>query len=192
MSAKKKEKKRIVNLLPQKEFETSMYGRVLRWMLTTFRFIVITVEVVVVVGFLSRFVLDVENTDLSDEIEDNQHVIESFGPKEKEFRRTQKKLEIFSAYSLESTNAIPVMQVIIPGVPPQVRLTQVRLKNNEISVSAESVDEQAIAQFMQNLRVEQIFSNVSLVSSESNKDDEFVTFELKMFLLDSIPNGGGA
>ena len=51
MSARKEE----INLLPQKGFEATTAGRILAWILSTFRIIVIITELLVMVAFLSRF-----------------------------------------------------------------------------------------------------------------------------------------
>ena len=57
-----------INLLPQEEFEGSVIGRILKWGLSTFRIIVIIVEMVVMAAFLSRFWLDAKNSDLNEDI----------------------------------------------------------------------------------------------------------------------------
>ena len=64
MSAHKKQQ---VNLLPEKGFTSTTTGRVLTWILSTFRIIVIVTEIIVMIAFLSRFWLDAQNTDLSEE-----------------------------------------------------------------------------------------------------------------------------
>lgn len=188
MPAKKKVKKRrLVNLLPQKEFEVSYYGRILKWLLSTFRFIVVAVEAVVILGFLSRFTLDVQNTDLADEIRTNQTVIESFGSFEKEFRRAQEKIEVFKAYAVDEQNSGPIVLSVVRRMPTDVKLTSVSLRSGEVSVLAQGSDEQSIAQFVSNLSTEPGFGNISLVLSESNIDEDLIRFQLRM---DLIKKGG--
>src|SRR3990167_1085348 len=87
--------KALINLLPQEEFESSTFGRVLKWLLSSFRIMVIITELVVMTAFLSRFWLDAKTTDLNDSIKQKQAVIESQNNFEKEFRKTQNRLVIF-------------------------------------------------------------------------------------------------
>src|SRR3989344_5652085 len=98
----KKEKQKLINLLPQEEFTASTLGRILTWLLSSFRIIVIVSEMVVMGAFVSRFWLDAKNADLSDDIEQKQAVVTSFSDFEQQFRSIQKKLLIFSSLSKSS------------------------------------------------------------------------------------------
>lgn len=180
--AARKPKQRFINLLPQKEFESSLYGRVLKWVLSTFRFIVVAVEVVVIGGFLSRFVLDVRNTDLQDEIDQKKIVIDSFAQVEREFLRIQKKLEIFQAYASDENSSSWIFERIIARMPPDLRLSSITIEDGKIAVLALGANEQAIAQFIANLNDEAAFEKVLFISSESNKDDPFIRFQLDLIL----------
>src|SRR3989338_7415536 len=121
MAAQKK-KQSLVNLLPQNEFESSVVGRILKWILTTFRVIVITVELVVILGFLSRFWLDLRNSDLTDEIKQKEALVESYFGFEKEFKRTQKKIEIFSLASDEKNDTLPLLTSSVRRLPIDIQL----------------------------------------------------------------------
>jgi len=111
MSAREKENK--INLLPQKGFEKSTAGRVLTWILSTFRIIVIVTEIIVMVAFLSRFWLDAKNTDLRDEIEQKQAVLSATSSFDRDFKEAQTRLRIFS----ELTQG----KFILKGKSPNVR-----------------------------------------------------------------------
>ena len=80
MAARKKNKE--INLLPQEQFAASTTGRVLAWVLSTFRMIVILTEMIVIIAFLSRFWLDIKSNDLTDEV-DNQKKIVYVGERKK-------------------------------------------------------------------------------------------------------------
>ncbi len=66
MAARKNQQ--LINLLPQEEFAVSTLGRILAWLMSTFRYIVIAVEMVVMLAFLSRFWLEwnTHDVDLAD------------------------------------------------------------------------------------------------------------------------------
>jgi predicted CopG family antitoxin len=121
----------------------------------------------------------VQNTDLSDEIDQKKTVIESFSQVEREFRRTQKKIEIFKAYAA-TQNSEEVFDRVVSRMPSEVSLNSMTLTKGEVVVTAQGASEQIIAQFIANLRDETIFSNISLIASESSSDDPNVRFQLKM------------
>src|SRR3989344_780469 len=92
-----------INLIPQDEFESSTFGRVLKWALSTFRIMVIVTELLVMSAFLSRFWLDARNSDLNEEIEIKKAQIGAYQDVEDSFRKYQAKLVL--AKSLYSTGA---------------------------------------------------------------------------------------
>ena len=90
MAAQKGSK--LINLLPQEEFANSTIGRVFTWAMSTFRIIVIGMEMVVMVAFLSRFWLDAINVDLNDIIKQRSAVIAAQSYFEKAFRDLQTRV----------------------------------------------------------------------------------------------------
>src|SRR3989304_6667942 len=108
MAARKKSTHQI-NLLPQEQFAASTSGRILAWALSTFRIIVIITELVVILAFLSRFFLDAQNADLSEQIEQKSGIVAASSDFEKTFRQTQKKLEIFSVLTDQEKLATGVL-----------------------------------------------------------------------------------
>jgi len=85
-------KSKQINLIPQDEFESSNFGRILKWALSTFRIVVIVTELIVMSAFLSRFWLDAKNSDLNEEINVNKSQIIAYKDIETEFRSLQKNL----------------------------------------------------------------------------------------------------
>ena len=87
------EPKRRVSLLPGEEFRRSGLGKIIYWTTSTGRYVVVLVEFVVILAFLSRFWLDRKNADLSEEIRQEKAIIESVGEFEEDFAALQKQLE---------------------------------------------------------------------------------------------------
>jgi hypothetical protein len=177
-TAPKYKKPAPVNLLPQNEFEKSLSGRILKWILTTFRAIVITVELVVIVGFLARFWLDIQHSDLNDEITQKQALIESYLPFEKEFKLTQKKLTIFSSITTGSTQNLPLLTKVIKHLPSDASLVSFSRKPDQIEINGLSLTEQSIAQFITNLKTESEFSNITISLLENPEEFSFINFRL--------------
>ena len=66
-----------INLLPQSEFGQTFWGRFLKWAVSTGRYFLIFVELVVIIAFMSRFKLDKDLADLADNIAGKKAVLEA-------------------------------------------------------------------------------------------------------------------
>jgi Tfp pilus assembly protein PilN len=179
MPAKTKlKKKNQINLLPQEGLSSSTGGQILLWLLSTFRFIVIAVELFVVAAFLSRFWLDAKNTNLSDEIQNNKSIIESFQNFEKEFKNTQQRLTIYSAYSKDKGKIIEAINSVITSKPPEVTFSTITAGENDMKISASSVSELGIQQFLVNLKSNEKIENVNLGDISSSEGGSSLIFDI--------------
>lgn len=179
MAAKVKKKKHI-NLLPKSDFELSYSGRILRWALTTFRMIVIVVELVVISGFLSRFWLDIRNSDLDDEIDQKVNLIKSYSTFEADFRQTQSKLADYKIVTDPDNYALEALEQISRRVPPGVVLTSIQKDGEVIKIIGDSVSEIYIAQFVSAIEKIETLGAVSLTKLESDQRSEFISFNLEI------------
>jgi len=139
-------------------------GRVLTWLLTTFRIIVIVVEMIVMLAFLSRFWLDAKNADLNDEIKQKQAQIEASKNTETQFNQIQEKLKIFSALTAKEKPFTASMDKVTAYIPPDVFINSYDAAAEEIKIAGFSPSERSIAQFITNLESLENFEEVSLVS----------------------------
>lgn len=175
-----KKNKETINLLPQEEFAKSTLGRVLTWLLSTFRIIVIVTEVLVMAAFLSRFWLDARANDLNDQIRQKTALIKATQEFEKTFRLVQKKLDSFSKI-VSSQNSISANLKLTAGyLPPDVILTSIQADKNTIQLKGISLSEGSIAQFITNLKSDKSFTNVVISGINSGqKENTMITFNVK-------------
>lgn len=185
MAARQKNKQ--INLLPQEEFAASTLGRILRWGLTTFRFIVIITEIVVVGAFLSRFWLDARISDLNDLIRQKQAVIAASSDFEKDFRNTQKQLGIFTSLTEDGGAASKTLETVSSLLPNDVYVTNFSFAVSEARIKAIAPSEQTIAQFIANLESADIFKEAVLTQLDSSEDNA----DLLVFTLRIIFEKGG-
>jgi len=185
----KKRKRKSINLLPKDEFESSTAGRILKWALTTLRMIVISIEIVVVGGFLMRFWLDADNADLDHSIEQKKVLIESFADFEKDFRLVQTKLALFKNYTLEQNNKLPLFQLVISKLPNDLQMTSIATIDGGIEIMGISDSENSISQFITNLQADEKFDSVTLTEIGTKRDTPFVEFSLKVSIKMQSQNG---
>jgi Tfp pilus assembly protein PilN len=172
-------KKPLINLLPQEEFAASTLGRILKWLTSTFRIIVIMTEVVVMLAFLSRFYFDARSNDLTDQINQKKAVISSFANLEKDFKTAQSQLKIFAALTTDNKKFLPLMQTLATRLPANVQLTFLTFTNGELEIRANSLDEAGAAQTIANLQDSKLFKSVNLTQVESKQTDSFISFNVK-------------
>lgn len=173
-----------VNLLPQKEFERSTLGRILKWAVSSFRIIVIITEMLVMAAFLSRFWLDANNSDLNEEINQKKAVIASFSQTEGEFRSFQKRIDVFAKIT-SLTQQSEYLNLITSLTPAEVTLSSVSDSEGTIQIKAYSRSEQKISQFIKNLSSVDKFKNVALNKIDSNEDDpSAIIFTIKADILE--------
>lgn len=159
-----------INLLPSEEFEESTFGRILKWALTSFRIMIMGVNIVVICAFLSRFFLDARNNDLGDRIKVLQGTIIGNSDFEKEFRETQVRLSIYRDLASDES-ASAVISKISSRLPIDVFLLNISVNNDTILLKGSTSNEASISQLMANLVAESSFEDVSLSSVSSNEDN---------------------
>jgi len=173
-------KSKRINLLPQEEFEASIMGRVLRWAMGTFRIIVIITEMIVMGAFLSRFWLDAQNSDLSDQIKVQSAEISAQADFEKEFRGVQTKLSIFKDINQSSVSSKKI-DAIASKIPANIVLTSLTINATSADIKGSSGSESGIAQLISNLKAGPSFKSVNLGSLGSSENDPGITnFSVKI------------
>ena len=159
-----------INLLPQKEFEKSTLGRILKWAISSFRVVVIVTEMVVMAAFLSRFWLDAQNSDLNEEISQKKAIITSFKETESKFRVIQKQVDTFSKIS-SLTQKSEYLNLITSLTPPRIILNSISNNEEAMQIVGSSGDEQNISQFIKNLSANSKLKDVSLKNIDFGEDN---------------------
>ena len=164
-------KQRLINLLPSEEFAVTTTGRILSWALSTFRYIVIVTELVVILAFISRFWLDAQNADLAEEIEQKQSLIASSKDFEREFIEVQKRLIIYKTLTSDSVSFSKIFSDISVNIPEDVLLSKISLSGESLTVDGLSPSERSIVQFAVNLEKNAGYPKTTLKSVETNRND---------------------
>ena len=172
-------KEAVINLLPQREFEASTAGRILKWALSSFRIIVVLTEMLVMAAFLSRFWLDARNSDLNEQIVQKQTVILSSKEIEERFRLDQKRLLILSELSAISPLS-DLIGTIVSYLPTSVTFSSIAIEGDSVDLAGTSGGELGISQFMANLESSKKLSGITLTRVASDTENSLVTnFALK-------------
>ncbi len=163
-----------INLLPQDDFQSTTFGRILKWALSSFRVMVIVTELIVMSAFLSRFWLDARNSDLNEALNVAKSQVLAYSDVENEFRLYQKKINI--ARSLYLDNKVStIINEITGAMPEDVMLVSIQQSEASLQIKAIALSEQSVAQFLINLGGNKNLSNVTLSQVASSIDNSFAT-----------------
>ena len=160
MPARKKEEQ--INLLPQKGFQATTSGRILAWILSTFRIIVIATEVIVMIAFLSRFWFDAQNTDLNEKIEQKQAILVAARDFELRFKDIQKRLKVYSNLTATNNESTNFLSNVTTYTPADVILTKFGVVDDKVEITAVTPNERSIQQFIVNLSSDETLKDVGL------------------------------
>ena len=151
-----------INLLGSQDLEHTPWGRIITWATTYGRYIMISTEIIVLLAFISRFSLDRKLTDLTEEINQKQEIIEANLEFEQQIKSSQ--ANIASIKKLIANQEIPVSIVssMETLIPLGVYLTSMDLNNGRLAVSANAGSTQAFSQFLSNLQTSKLIRNISL------------------------------
>jgi len=181
MAARKKKNK--INLLPQEEFAQLTLGRVLAWLLSSFRIIVIVTEIFVMMVFLSRFWLDAKSADLNDLITQKQAILVASAEFENEFRGVQQKLNIFSDLTEVDQPTTGYLNSVSSLVPPEIVLSSFSFVGSDLKIEGISPNERGIAQIVANLEANEEFKEVNITQISTDKDTQILlNFAIKITL----------
>lgn len=178
MARKKKQAK--INLLPREDFSNTTFGRILSWVLSTFRIIVIVTEILVMLAFLSRFWLDAQNTDLNEELKQKQAVLAASATFEDQFKDAQARLKIFSEYAANEGDVTNLIKTINSRLPSDVVLKSITFNNQEIQLAGVSSNERAVQQFIVNLYDEDSITGVDLQEASFNEESQALEFRINI------------
>lgn len=169
MAAHKKEEQ--INLLPEKGFEQTTTGRILTWILSSFRVIVIVTEIIVMIAFLSRFWLDAQNTDLTEELQQKQAVLSASQDFDAEFKDTQKRLKVFTDLTANQDIVSKSLNTLKSYMPDDVFLSLISFSKDTLDFEGLSPNERSVQQLIVNLDSTDIFENVVLIELKSDQNN---------------------
>lgn len=158
MSARSKK----INLLVRTGFENTTTGRVLGWLLSVGRTIVIVTEIVVIASFISRFWFDRRLTDLAEQNNIRRTQVEAASSFEKEFRSTQERLSLYEKLTASQLPASELITQIAALAPKGVVFNQIAASFDGFSVSGNSLSEEGLSGFLKALSDSSEFEDVVL------------------------------
>lgn len=142
--------------------------KLIRWLLSTGRFIFVFVEALVLLAFIARFKLDADLASKKEAIEQQIPYIESLKPYEILIRQTQLKLSTIDTIKTNSMDYPVILKKIADQTPVGVKIVSLNIGKNidsaTVQINAQVQTNNDLTSFTAGLKEDPIFSDVNLTS----------------------------
>ncbi|MFA6008204.1 MAG: PilN domain-containing protein [Candidatus Shapirobacteria bacterium] len=169
--------KKEISLLPNDENNNTLIARILKWLTTVGRIVIIFTELIVISAFLSRFWLDRKNSDLSEVIRQQTAILASTQDFETDYRSLQERLKYISSFYQSEPKYVDNLNSLIQSLPDGIYFQSLNLssdpKTSQVLAQVElySYQEDPIVNFITNLKLNPDISSVNVQKIEKKTKD---------------------
>ncbi len=154
------------NLLKSQIEPQTMWTKVYQWTTTTARAIMVLVELVIVVGFGIRVVVDLQFKNLNKDIASREEVLLVLQDSERRLKEIQNKVSIYENLYLETDYYSDVYNEVSRIIPSTVQDLSTQISGNEVVVRG-FADTESIARIEASFKTSQFFSKTELLNVET-------------------------
>lgn len=179
--------KKEISLLPDEENPNSPASRLLQWITTAGRFVIVFTELIVISAFISRFWLDRKNSDYSDILRQQKAILESTQAFEKEYSLLQQRLKIIKDFYSITPEYNSKIISLTESTPREIVFNSLVIEDDPTrkSIVADidliSYKEESIVDFITNLTVNENLETVDVKSIEKKPKEN--QYSVKLFLV---------
>lgn len=179
-------KRRTINLLEPIGVPADTWTAIYAWVFNVGRYLMLAIEIIVLVVFFSRFVLDKQNHDLTEEINDKAFLLSNQNFRLEEVRYKNTHLVLNDIYRL--SNGQPLnsedIALLLSSVPSGLTLDKFSYNNGRVSLTVIGSNIATIRDYEFSLRQNTNYENVTFTVSKagSNKVDYDVVISLSIKL----------
>ncbi len=151
-----------INLIGQDQFEHTPQGRIVAWALTYGRYIMIGTEIVVLLAFISRFSLDRKLTDLKEEIDQKQAILQANLPLENHIKSSQDRLAKIKTLLADQSKPVDTFKLVNSLMPVDVYLRNLSITGGKLSAEATAGTTNGFALLLNNFQSEKRILSVDI------------------------------
>lgn len=145
-----------------------LHIRLIRWLLSTGRYIFIFVEALVLAAFILRFKLDADLATKKEAIEEQIPFIESLKPYEVLIKQTQLKLSTIEAFNQNIADYPLILKRLSDQTPTGVKILNISVVKEvgkiTMQINAQAQNNNDLATFIFGMKEDKYFSEVNLIS----------------------------
>jgi hypothetical protein len=166
-----------ISLLPNEANNNSLTARLLRWVTTVGRVVIIITELIVIGAFLSRFWLDRKNSDLSEILRQQKAILTSTKDFETDYNSLQQRLLYIKNFYKNEPKYVVILNSLISTLPNGIYFDSFSLskdkKTQQVTIIAQlyTYQESSIASFITNAKLNPDVSDVEVQKIEKKTKD---------------------
>lgn len=168
-----------VNLLIHKGDQPKLYTRLLKWLLSSGRYIVIVVELITIGAFIFRYKLDGDLADLHDQIKQKPPYIQSLKNEEIIIRETQFQLTTIKQIKVDSPDFATIFAKIALLTPKNIKLTNISLERTQtfpktsLIITGSTPSSSELSAFLRSLQKDPTFTEITLTNISFEETTNF-------------------
>ncbi len=163
-----------INLLDSKG--EPFIDKLLRWMLSIGRLIVILTEVIALSAFVYRFSIDRRIVDLNDEIKDKQLILGQLERPERLYRNLQERLATASKLERSESETTNRFNDIVTLAIGRIRFNTLLVSNTEIKIDGSTPSTAQLNYFIQQLRQLPSIQTISIDKLDNKTSQGSISF----------------
>lgn len=167
-------------LRPQSNPE-KLLTRLLRWLLSSGRYIFVFVEAVVLIAFIARFKLDSDLATINEAIDEEIPYVEALKPNETQIRQTQLKLTTIDSFRSNYVDYSQLLKKISDQTPAGVKISSLNFERDmtkvTIQLNASTQNNNELATLIGGLKQDPAFSDIVITAIGFEKGT--LTFSLR-------------
>lgn len=171
------------NLLPRKSFEELPLLEKLVIFLSSYgRHIIILCQLLVVISFIWRFVLDEQLYQLNQKLNNQIATVKSLATTEADLREIQSKLALVKQIRSNSISIPDVLDTFYKKLPTSISFTTITIKQDKLELGAKTANLLALANLVKNLKQEPSFKEIYLTTARLDNTNQVFSFEISVTL----------
>lgn len=171
-----------LNLLKPQSNPEKLIKKLIRWLLSSGRYVFVFVEAIVLIAFITRFKFDADLAAKKEAIEEQIPYIESLKPYETLIRETQLKLSTINDIRKNASDWSADLEKIAEQTPLTLKITSIKMAENmqapTIRILGQVQSGGDLSSFITSLKGDPAFGNVALTSI--GMDQGLIQFSLEI------------
>jgi Tfp pilus assembly protein PilN len=169
-----------INLLESTGQPLSTWDKIYDWVFKVGRYVIVVVEAVVIMAFVSRFILDREYNDLKDSLEAKADILEGKKQFEAKSRQIQKVLTSISQIEENQKETSDKLDDVLKNVPSNVSIISISVNTQRATMECIAPDYDTVNRMERDFRNDPKYTDVQIVLSKSGDEDSEVVFSFNV------------
>lgn len=178
-----------INLL--RSTQTRFWDKVLKWALTTGRFLIILTETIALSAFVYRFTLDRQIVDLADSIEDKQIILSLYKDAEPRYRNLHERLTFVEKTAASEDPRTAMLQRFVSLAQGYVTFQSLVIGEKTATMEITTTSTGALSEFLRGVKSLPEVRSVNISRVENKAANGIVLVTISVELVNGTEETGG-